>query len=130
MDFEGIRIAETAESVRVLETSHPPVFYIPVGAIDLDGLKPSEHRTFCEFKGMARYWNLSSPEVVSRVGWSYPKPSPGYEVLRDRIAFYPSRVVCKVDGETVEPQAGDFYGGWITPEIKGPFKGRPGTQTW
>lgn len=93
-------------------------------------LTQSEYRTFCEFKGEARYWNLAIPRPVLQVGWSYPDPAPGYASIRDWIAFYPSKVDCSVDGEAVTPQKGSFYGGWITSEIEGPFKGGRGTWGW
>ena len=135
----GIVIAETRLGMRVLETSHPPVYYIPPQDIRLDLLQPSEaRRSFCEFKGIALYWNLALPAaggeeslVVENVAWSYPEPARGFEPLRDFLAFYASRVdECTVDGERVQAQAGDFYGGWITSRVSGPFKGAPGTRGW
>ena len=129
VSFEGLTIAESNQTVRILETSHPPVFYIPPRDIELSLLSMSQRSTFCEFKGEASYWDLSSAGIDS-VGWSYPNPSPGFEAIRDWMAFYPSKVDCYVDGEQVKPQEGDFYGGWITPEIRGPFKGGPGTWGW
>lgn len=124
-------IADSHESSRVLETSHPPVFYIPPDDVDFDLLQPSSRRTFCEFKGEAAYWDLDSArQKIANVGWSYPDPTPEYERIARWVAFYPSLVDCLVDGEKVEAQEGDFYGGWITPEVKGPFKGGPGTWGW
>lgn len=125
-------IADTRRALRVLETSHPPVYYVPAGDVVPGVLEPAAGRTFCEFKGVAVYWTAAaggrrSPEAA----WSYPHPSPGYEALRGHVAFYPGRVdACSVDGERVEPQPGDFYGGWVTSRVKGPFKGGPGTTGW
>lgn len=128
--FEDKLVARSQETVRVLETSHPPVFYIPQADIDLSILVQNRRTTFCEFKGQAIYWDLMIGDGVESVGWSYPSPSAGFEAIKDMIAFYPSRVDCYVDGEEVVAQEGDFYGGWITSEIRGPFKGGPGTWGW
>ncbi len=131
----GVVLAETVRALRVLETSHPPVFYIPPEDIAMQFLDPSPRRSsYCEFKGMATYWTLRIPEseaVSPDAAWSYPKPSRSYAGLRDHLAFYANRVdECSVDGERVTPQPGDFYGGWITSHVKGPFKGAPGTLGW
>ncbi len=124
-------LADTTRAVRVLETSHPPVFYLPDTDVDFTLLVPSPHTTFCEYKGRAVYWDVQAgADRIAQAGWSYPDPSPGFEMIKDWIAFYPSRVQCTVDGETVRPQEGGFYGGWITAEIVGPFKGAPGTSGW
>jgi uncharacterized protein (DUF427 family) len=125
-----IVLADTTRSIRVLETSHPPVFYLPQSEVEMTVLRANPHTTFCEFKGRAVYWDVIAEETISRAAWSYPTPSPGFEEIRDWIAFYPSKVECTVDGEIVQAQAGAFYGGWITSEIAGPFKGEPGTQGW
>ncbi len=130
--FHGEVVAETRRALRVLETSHPPVFYIPPEDIRTRLLERSSRSTFCEFKGRARYHALRvgdrrSPDAA----WSYPAPSRAFEPIRDHLAFYPSRVdECTVDGEVVSSQPGDFYGGWITAEVIGPFKGDPGTWGW
>ena len=128
----GETIVDTKSCRRVLETSHPPVYYVPASDIR-DGVLGSNPRTtFCEFKGTAAYWDVSAGGR-SRVAaaWSYPAPSPGYESLLEHIAFYPSAMdACFVDDEQVTPQEGDFYGGWITKDIEGPFKGGPGTFGW
>ena len=121
--------------MRILETSHPPVYYIPQEDIAMEYLKPASRRgSFCEFKGAASYWSLVLPDGGGRVedvAWSYARPSKSYAALKDYLAFYASRVdVCTVDGELVVPQPGDFYGGWITSHVKGPFKGAPGTLGW
>lgn len=124
-------LADSVTSVRVLETSHPPVFYLPRQDVDMSWLLTNAHMSVCEYKGRARYFDLCLPDrVVWNVAWTYPDPSPGYDRLRGMIAFYPSRVSCYVDEVSVTPQEGDFYGGWITPEITGPFKGAPGTSGW
>lgn len=128
----GEIIADTHRAKRVLETSHPPVYYIPPADVRMDLLRPAPGKTWCEWKGQASYHDLFVGEVViPRAGWSYAQPTPGFEAIRDHIAFYPSKMdSCTVDGEQVRPQAGDFYGGWITSEIVGPFKGGPGTAGW
>lgn len=130
--FNGVVIAETRRALRVLETSHPPVYYIPSQDVRTDALTTTRHSTFCEFKGAARYYGVSiGGKTVENAAWYYPDPSPGYEALRDCIAFYPGKMdACYVDEEQVRAQAGDFYGGWITSEIVGPFKGESGTMGW
>lgn len=130
--FAGELVGESRQALRVLETSHPPVYYLPPEDVRLGLLTRTEHRSFCEFKGGAAYWTLrAGGETSEDAAWSYPNPARGFEALRDHLAFYPSRVSeCFVDGERVSAQAGDFYGGWITAEIKGPFKGGAGTGGW
>ncbi len=130
--FNGIVIAETERALRVLETSHPPSYYLPPDDIRMEYFTASPQRTFCEFKGSASYWAIKIGDVVGEdVAWSYQNPSPGYVTLKGYLAFYPSRVeACYVNDEKVTPQAGDFYGGWITSDIVGPFKGGPSTRTW
>ena len=130
--FNGEQIAETRGAKRVLETSHPPTYYIPPEDVRLATLIASDRRTFCEFKGSALYYTLVDGDQRSvDAAWSYPDPTPEFEAIRDHVAFYPSRVQsCYVDGERVVAQEGDFYGGWITPEIVGPFKGAAGTWGW
>jgi uncharacterized protein (DUF427 family) len=127
-------LAQTCEGLRILETSHPPVYYFPPSAVRMKSLRPSAGRgTFCEFKGVASYWDLmlESGEPIRRVAWSYARPSSSYIGLKDHLAFYPGMVEeCWVDEERVLPQPGDFYGGWITSDIRGPFKGPPGTLGW
>lgn len=130
--FAGVTVAETRRALRVLETSHPPVYYVPPEDVRLDLLEATERSTVCEFKGRAVYWTLHVDGRRSvNAAWSYPQPARGYGALKDHLAFYPSRVgSCWVDGERVTAQAGDFYGGWITGDIVGPFKGEPGTWGW
>jgi uncharacterized protein (DUF427 family) len=128
----GRLVAETNRPVRVCETSHPPVYYLPIEDVAMELLTPSRHTTFCEYKGHAHYFSLATDDVRrSNVAWYYPDPSPGYEELTDHIAFYAWAFdEATVDGEQVTPQPGHFYGGWITSEIEGPFKGEPGTLGW
>ena len=137
----GILLADTTSALRVLETSHPPVYYIPPADIAFPFVRPSHRRSsFCEFKGMAAYWTIDTSAAVHGVldhaistdaAWSYRSPSAPYEALRDHLAFYANKVdECTVDGERVLAQPGDFYGGWITSRVKGPFKGAPGTLGW
>lgn len=128
----GHVIAETHHPVRVLETHHPPVYYIPPQDVAMEFLVPSPHRSFCEYKGEARYYSLVvDGEVRKNVAWYYPDPSSGYEDLKDHVAFYAWTLdEATVDGEQVTPQPGHFYGGWITSELEGPFKGAPGTAGW
>ncbi|MFB7940958.1 DUF427 domain-containing protein [Streptomyces sp. NPDC056049] len=124
-------VADTRASLRVLETSHPPVFYVPRRDVRVSFLRPRPGRTHCEWKGTASYWDVVLDDVVvPRAAWSYEEPLDPYEALRGHLAFYPSAVRCAVDCEVVVAQEGDFYGGWITREIEGPFKGGPGTWGW
>ena len=132
VEFAGEVIAETARAYRVLETSHPPVYYIPREDVRSEFLRPSRRVTYCEFKGQASYYDLvADGRDVRDAAWFYPEPAPRYESIRDHIAFYPGRVdAAWVGDEQVQAQAGDFYGGWITSDIRGPFKGGPGTAGW
>ena len=132
VELGGRVVADSRRAVRVCETSHPPVLYVPRGDV-VDGvLSRGQGGSFCEFKGLATYWDATVGGVrVPAVAWSYEDPSPGYEHLRGAVAFYPGRVDrALVDGEQVRPQAGGFYGGWITDEVVGPFEGEPGTLGW
>ncbi len=128
----GVVVADTTNAVRVLETSHPPVYYLPVEDLAPDTLAPAAGSSMCEFKGRARYFDVRGGGVTAeRAAWNYPTPEPGYEQLRDRVAVYPSAMdSCEVGGEVVQAQEGDFYGGWITSRIVGPFKGGAGTFGW
>lgn len=132
VEFNGETIADTMSAYRLLETSHPPTYYIPRADVQDKFLKASARRSFCEFKGEACYWDLQAGARISReAAWSYASPNQTYSSLRDYLAFYPSRVdACFVGEEQVQPQQGDFYGGWITTNIGGPFKGGPGTRHW
>lgn len=132
IEHRGLVIAETRRAVRTLETSHPPSYYIPPGDI-LDGvLRRAAGSSFCEWKGSAVYWDVVAGDMVlPRVGWSYPSPTAPFAMLRDHVAFYAGPFDrCTVDGETVIPQPGGFYGGWITSRFAGPFKGVPGSMGW
>ena len=130
--FAGLVIADTRQAKRVLETSHPPVYYIPPEDIRVDCLQTSDRRSCCEWKGEARYYTVVTPDgTAADAAWTYLQPQPHFEAIRGHVAFYPSRMeACYVDGERVQSQPGDFYGGWITSDVVGPFKGGPGTMGW
>jgi len=126
-----VEVARTRRAVRVLETAHPPSFYLPWADVARHLLQPAAGSSFCEWKGPARYWTLVDGERrLARVAWSYPHPLAGAEALADCVAFYPRDLACSVGGAPVSPQPGGFYGGWITPELTGPFKGEPGSDAW
>ncbi len=130
----GAVIAESTRAYRVLETSHPPVYYLPADDIASGALEPSSGGgSSCEWKGVASYLDVIGEDSrrVERAAWTYRDPSPAFETIRDAVAFYPELMdECTLDGEIVTAQEGDFYGGWITAEIIGPFKGPPGTHGW
>jgi len=128
----GRVVARSARTVRVLETSHPPTYYVPAADFDEGVLQPVTGSSWCEWKGLASYCDLVSGAVhADRAGWTYPRPSADFAVLLDTVAVYPGRVErCTVNGEVVRAQAGGFYGGWITDRVVGPFKGEPGTAGW
>jgi uncharacterized protein (DUF427 family) len=128
----GRVLAETTTSYRVLETSHPPTYYLPRAAFADGVLRPGAGSSWCEWKGRASYLDVVVGDVVlARAAWTYAEPSAGFEVIRDHVALYPGRVDrCTVDGEVARAQEGDFYGGWITSRVTGPFKGAPGTHGW
>lgn len=128
----GFVIADTRAAVRTLETSHPPSWYLPPADIDHGVLRRSDRRSFCEWKGEAIYWHVAIGKTVFHdAAWSYPNPTPAFEILRDHLAFYAAPFDhCTIDGEQVRPQAGGFYGGWITADLAGPFKGGPGSMGW
>lgn len=132
VEFCGECIAETQKGMRVLETSHPPVYYFPPTDVRVEMLRLTNHRTWCEWKGEARYFTIQAwNKKATNAAWFYPDPSKSAAVLQNYVAFYPSLVdACFVDGEKVKAQEGDFYGGWITSKIHGPFKGPPGTHGW
>lgn len=132
VEFGGEVIAKTRRAYRVLETSHPPTWYIPLEDIRRELLVPADQRTFCEFKGTASYWTLRvGDRIANNAAWYYPYPNEAFAAIRNHVAFYPSHVdACYVDGERVQSQLGDFYGGWITPDVVGPFKGPAGTAHW
>lgn len=130
--FNDATIAASTRTKRMLETSHPPVFYIPPQDITQEYLSPSPHRTFCEWKGTAHYCAVRvGTKAVEQAAWYYPNPSARFADLAGYVAFYPSKMdTCSVNGEVVFAQPGDFYGGWITSKVVGPFKGTPGTHGW
>lgn len=131
IELGGVLVAETTDAVRVLETSHPPVYYLPAESFVVP-MHEAGGLSMCEFKGMAHYLTIvAGDRIAVKSAWYYPEPWPRFEALAGRVAVYPSRMGrCEVDGEVVTPQEGDFYGGWITSRIVGPFKGAPGTQGW
>lgn len=130
--FGGETILDTRDAVRVLETSHPPVFYMPIVDFVAGALTAAPGSSFCEYKGSARYLDVRGGGLVAAgAAWNYPRPNPGFEILADRVAVYAGPMdECTVGGEVVVPQPGGFYGGWVTSSIVGPFKGSPGTQGW
>ena len=132
IEHGGRIVADTRRAVRVLETSHPPNYYIPPDDIGEGALRRAEGSSMCEWKGTARYWDVvCGGDVLRKVGWSYPDPTPSFAILRDYVAFYAAPFDrCLVDGEIVIPQPGGFYGGWITSAVAGPFKGVSGSRFW
>jgi uncharacterized protein (DUF427 family) len=130
--FGGKTIADTTKAMRILETSHPPTYYIPREDIDPEALEPTRGSTFCEFKGRASYYDVCVGDTrAAGAAWIYPAPTAPYRDISDSVAFYPGLMdACYVDDERIQSQAGSYYGGWITSNIKGPFKGGPGTGGW
>lgn len=128
----GETIADTTAALRVLETSHPPVYYLPPSSFGAGVLHPAPGASLCEFKGPARYFDVTGGGVtVAKAAWAYPKPWAGFEALAGFVAVYPAEMdSCEVAEERVAAQEGDFYGGWITSRVVGPFKGAPGTLGW
>lgn len=132
IEHRGVIVADTRRAVRTLETSHPPSYYIPMDDIAVGVLRQASGGSFCEWKGVATYWDIVVDGLaLSQVGWSYPAPTPHFDCLRDHVAFYAAPFDrCTVDGQAVRPQSGGFYGGWITADLAGPFKGGPGSMGW
>jgi uncharacterized protein (DUF427 family) len=132
VSFNGKIIAKSSRALRVLETSHPPAYYIPLEDVEGEYLKPVPKRTFCEWKGAASYYDVTVGERrAPAAAWSYEKPNAGFEATRGYLCFYAGAMdECRVGDEIVQAQAGIFYGGWITSNITGPFKGGPGTAGW
>ncbi len=130
--YAGRTIADSRRAFRVLETSHPPGYYVPPTDVDATALRPAYGASFCEWKGEASYFDVFAGEAVAALGaWCYQRPTPAFATIRDHLAFYPAAMdACYVDDERVRPQPGGFYGGWITDDIVGPFKGGPGTAGW
>lgn len=132
VEFGGEVIAQTTAALRVLETSHPPTYYLPPGDVQWDFLERAAGRSMCEWKGAAVYWTVRvGSRVAERSAWSYPDPFEDFDRVKDHVAFYCAAMdACFVGGERAEPQPGGFYGGWVTPHVVGPFKGSPGTAGW
>ena len=132
IEHAGTIVADSRATIRTLETSHPPSYYTPPADIAEGVLRQADGSSFCEWKGHAVYWDVViGDNVLPRVGWSYPDPTRAFAKLRDHVAFYAAPFDrCSVDGETVTPQPGGFYGGWITSGYSGPFKGVPGSRFW
>lgn len=130
--FNDVVIADTQQAQRVLETSHPPVYYIPPQDIQMAYLELTSRSSFCEWKGQAAYYTVTVGEQqAENAAWFYPNPTAAFTAIQDYVAFYPSRMqACYVEEELVQAQPGDFYGGWITSEIVGPFKGGVGSWGW
>ncbi len=129
-ELAGHPVCVTRSAFRVLETSHPPTYYIPRGDV-IASLVPAGGGSVCEWKGAAEYWDVVVEGAVApRAAWSYPAPTRPFEAIAGHVSFYPALIDCRVDGVVVVPQPGGFYGGWVTPEIVGPFKGGPGTFGW
>lgn len=129
---EGITLADTERCLRVLETGSPPTFYLPLHDVRTEYLRPCTGSSVCEWKGRASYWSIYVDDtlIVKRAAWSYPAPYKGFEPIAGYVSFYPAKVECYVMGDRVGAQPGDFYGGWVTPDIVGPFKGLTGTEAW
>jgi uncharacterized protein (DUF427 family) len=129
----GITIADSQHALRVLETSHPPSYYVPPQDVRWDYLEAVPGvGSVCEWKGAARYFNVSADgRRAARAAWSYPDPTPGFDALKDHVAFCVRLMdACFVDKEQARPQPGGFCGGWVTSEMVGPFKGEPGSDGW
>ena len=132
VELGGETVAETTRALRVCETFGAPVYYIPPEDVRTDLLEEARGGSFCEWKGVARYWTVrAGGKTAERAAWSYPTPTERFRPLKDHLAFYAAKMDgCTVDGDEARPQPGGFYGGWVTPEISGPIKGAPGTEGW
>ena len=132
VELGGVVIADTLRALRVLETASPPTYYLPMTDVMPGVLVPCEGESFCEWKGRARYWTVFTPDrQAARAAWGYPNPTPAFAAIGGHVGFYAGRMdACRVGADIVVPQPGGFYGGWITPEFTGPFKGEPGTTHW
>ena len=132
VELGGVIVADSTAALRILETSHPPTIYIPPADIDSACITPAAERSYCEWKGAATYFDVVGGERrAARAAWAYLDPVARYAALRDHVSFYPGRMdACWLDDERVESQPSDFYGGWITADLRGPFKGSPGTRGW
>jgi uncharacterized protein (DUF427 family) len=132
VEFAGMLLADTQRAWRVCETSSPPVYYIPREDVQTQFLEPYEEPSFCEWKGVAQYWTVRTHDrVAEKAAWSYETPDEGFEPICGHLAFYAGKMdACNVGDDRVTPQPGEYYGGWITPNIVGPFKGEPGSSRW
>jgi len=132
IELGGVVIADTDRALRVLETSHPPTLYLPLDDVAAGVLRPAAGSSLCEFKGRAAYFDVAAGgRLVEQGAWYYPDPDPAYAELAGHVSFFASRMdACYLGEERVRAQAGDFYGGWITADLAGPFKGPPGTRGW
>ena len=132
VEIGGVVLADSRRALRVLETSHPPTLYIPPEDMRLDLLHETGRGSLCEWKGRATYFDIRAGDRIERAAaWTYRAPVPAYAALKDHVSLYPGRMdACHLDDELVQAQPGDFYGGWITADIQGPFKGGPGTWGW
>lgn len=132
IEHRGCVVAETRQAIRTIETSHPPTYYFPPD--DVHAVVTRSHRggSFCEWKGSAVYFDVSVADtIVPEAAWAYPTPTAAFAAMAGHLAFYAAAFDrCFVDGERVQPQPGGFYGGWITTDLAGPFKGGPGSQFW
>jgi uncharacterized protein (DUF427 family) len=129
--LNGIVVAEADSTLRVLETSHPPVHYIHPDNINWEYIRKATKTTFCEYKGLAAHYTVEVSDLkVVNGAWYYPAPTSGYLEIKGYVAFYPGKFECYINGERAKAQHGDFYGGWITSDVVGPFKGEPGTLHW
>lgn len=132
VEFGGIVLADTGRAFRVAETASPPAYYLPPQDIAMQYLEETGHTTLCEWKGVGRYWSVRvASAFAEHAAWSYPEPWPGFEQIAGYLAFHAGKMdACFVGDQRVTPQPGHYYGGWITPDIVGPFKGDPGTEHW
>lgn len=132
VEFGGRVLADSTRALRVCETSSPPAYYLPPADVELGLLHPSTRTSFCEWKGLASYWSVVLDRRIAKdAAWSYPDPEPDFEAIGDHLAFYPGRMdACWVGADRVTPQPGYYYGGWVTPELVGPFKGVAGSEGW
>ncbi|MEM7111451.1 MAG: DUF427 domain-containing protein [Chloroflexota bacterium] len=130
--FNNVQIVNTRGAYRVLETSHPPGYYIPPQDIAMDYLVRGNGRSWCEWKGQAKYYTIVvGDKQAPNVAWYYPTPTRTFANIKNYVAFYVAPMdSCTVNGEIVRPQPGQFYGGWVTDDVVGPFKGEPGTRGW
>lgn len=123
-------VAGSNTTLRVLETASPPTYYLPGNEVNWSLLRQVPGTSYCEWKGTATYWALCDDATEQPVAWQYANPSERFAAIAGYVSFYPGRIACFVDGERVQPQPGEFYGGWVTSAIAGPFKGAPGTGHW